>query len=71
MEGGLCCTHEFDVDAIIAVATAFEEASDVLAFAARRYPMLVVLAEKIVELARSGERDPLRLRELALRSMQQ
>jgi len=71
MQGRLYCSEEFDVDEIIAIATALEEASNVLAFGARRCPMTIRLAEKIVELARSGERDPLRLRELALRSMLQ
>jgi hypothetical protein len=59
----------FDPDAVAAMSTAFEEACRVLGLAERSDPLCNLVAEKILECAGTGERDPIRLRECALQAI--
>ena len=45
---------------------AYEDALRVLNLADRRDPIIELVARKIIEVAKTGERDPVRLRERAL-----
>jgi len=56
----------FDPDQITAMSAALEEASRMLAANPRPGLMTDVVAGKIIELARSGERDPAKLSAHAL-----
>ena len=59
----------FDPDAVAAMSAAFEEACRTLGLAERSDPLCNLVAEKILECARTGERDPIRLRECALQAI--
>ena len=59
-----------DSDATTAVEMALELARAVLGLADRTDPLTVILANKLIELAKEGERDPQRLCELASRAIQ-
>ncbi len=56
---------EFDPKAVTAMSEAFDAACKQLHYEATR-TVLEVIAERIVAAARTGERDPIRLREAAL-----
>jgi hypothetical protein len=60
----------FDPDAITALRDAYESACAALQLADRADPLTEVVAKKIIEHARRGERDPLRLREIVLKELQ-
>jgi hypothetical protein len=61
--------HEaFGPDTIAALATALEDALHQLRLTDRNDPAVTMLAKRIIELARQGERDPARLRDQAIRS---
>ena len=62
LEGGA-----FDDRAIKAMTTAYEGALGELGLADR--PLTELIARKIIEVAKAGERDPERLRELALKDI--
>jgi hypothetical protein len=57
-------------DAIAAVVTAFERVRAAIGLADRTDPLTTIVANKLIELARSGERDPQRLCDLTLRAIQ-
>jgi hypothetical protein len=59
----------FDPDAVAAMSAAFEEACRTLGLAERSDPLCNLVAEKILECAGTGERDPIRLRECALQAI--
>jgi hypothetical protein len=59
----------FDPDAVAAMSAAFEETCRVLGLAERTDPLCNLVAQKILECARTGERDPIRLRECALKAI--
>ena len=51
------------------LGAAFEDTLSALQLVDREDPLTLVIAKLIVELAKEGERDPMRLRELALKSV--
>jgi hypothetical protein len=59
----------FDSDAVAAMSAAFEEACRVLGLAERSDPLCILVAQKILDCARTGERDPIRLRECAMKAI--
>jgi hypothetical protein len=60
--------HSFGPDEIDALVSAFEDTMRALQLADRDDPAAMVVAKLIVDLAKQGERDPIRLRERALRA---
>jgi hypothetical protein len=56
----------FDPEAVKALATAFDDACAALNVTDRADPRAMTIAKKIIEHARRGERDPIRLREGAV-----
>lgn len=56
-------------DAVIAVLVAFERVREALGLADRTDPLTMIVANKLIELAKAGERDPQRLCELTLRAI--
>ena len=54
----------FSPEDITALATAFEDTLHTLRLADRNDPIVLMVAKKIIELARQGERNPERLRAL-------
>ena len=59
----------FGPDEIEVLTTAYEEALRALRLKDRADPATEMIARKIIELAQCGERDPVRLREHAIRSL--
>jgi hypothetical protein len=59
----------FGPDEIKVLTTAYEEALRALGLNHRADPATEMVARKIIELAQCGERDPVRLREHAIRSL--
>jgi hypothetical protein len=59
----------FGPDEIKVLTTAYEEALRALGLKDRSDPATEMIARKIIELAQCGERDPVRLREHAIRSL--
>jgi hypothetical protein len=55
--------HAFAPEEIKVLAGAFEDALKALRLVDRNDPMTLIVATKIIELAQSGERDPIRLRD--------
>jgi hypothetical protein len=51
----------FGPEEIACMTTAYEEALRVLGLTDRADPMTEILAKKIVEIAQTGERDPMRI----------
>jgi hypothetical protein len=51
------------------LTTAYEEALRTLRLKDRSDPATEMIAKKIIELAQRGERDPVRLREYAIRGL--
>jgi hypothetical protein len=60
----------FDPEAIRALAVAYDSACAVLHVANEADPRATIIAKKIIELARHGERDPIRLVDLVLTDFQ-
>jgi len=58
----------FGPDTIAALATALEDALHQLRLTDRNDPAVTMLAKRIIELAKRGERDPIRLCEQAVQS---
>ena len=56
----------FSPEDITALATAFEDTLHTLRLADRNDPIVLMVAKKIIELARQGERNPERLRALVI-----
>jgi hypothetical protein len=61
----------FGPDEIKVLTTAYEEALRALRLKDRSDPATEMIARRIIELAQCGERDPVRLREHAIRSLSQ
>jgi hypothetical protein len=59
----------FDPEAIEAMATAFEAILAELGLVDRSDAMTEMVAKRIIHFAQEGVRDPVRLRELALKSL--
>jgi hypothetical protein len=59
----------FDPEAIAAMAAAFEATLAELGLVDRSDAMTEIVAKRIIQFAQEGERDPIRLRELALKSL--
>ena len=59
----------FGPDEIKILTAAYDEALRMLRLANRSDPTTEIVAKKIIELAQRGERDPVRLRERAIRSL--
>ena len=56
----------FSPDDITALTTAFEESLSALGLVDRSDPVVTMVAKRIIELARLGERSPTRLRDYVL-----
>lgn len=52
----------FGPDEIRCITTAYEDALRVLGLVNRTDPVTEIVAKKIIEIAQTGERDPLRIR---------
>jgi hypothetical protein len=61
--------YAFGPDEIEVLTTAYEEALRTLRLQNRADPATEMIAKRIIEFARRGERDPVRLREQAIRSL--
>ena len=59
----------FDPEAISIISAAFEKACDALGLSNRRDALTELLAKKVIEAAQSGERDPLRIYQVAMDSL--
>jgi hypothetical protein len=62
--------HAFGPDEIAILTSAFEDALTKLGLVDRTDPATEKVAHRIIELAKQGERDPLKLRDGALNSLQ-
>jgi hypothetical protein len=62
--------HAFGPDEIAILTSAFEGALTKLGLVDRADAATEIVASRIIELAKQGERDPLKLRDGALSSMQ-
>ena len=60
----------FDPEAVRALAVAYDSACAVLHVANNADPRATIIAKKIIEHARHGERDPIRLLDLVLTDLQ-
>src|SRR5271165_2278739 len=58
----------FEPDTIAVLAIALEDTLRQLRLVDRNDPAVTMIAKKIIELARRGERDPIRLRDQAIQS---
>jgi hypothetical protein len=63
-----CDQEVFGPDTIAVLATALEDAFHQLRLTDRNDPAVTTAAKRIIELARQGERDPIRLRDEAIQS---
>ena len=61
--------HVFTPEEAHVLVSAFEDALRELKLADREDPLTLLVAKHIVELAKAGERDPDRLRELAVQEI--
>jgi hypothetical protein len=59
----------FSPDEISVITSAFEDALSVLGLVDRQDPAATILAKRMMELARGGERDPMLLRDAVLKSL--
>jgi len=59
----------FDEETLAAMTAAFEDALRELRLTDRSDPITAMVAQKIIDCARQGERDPARLRDLALKDL--
>jgi hypothetical protein len=66
---GLLNASAFTPEDITILSAAFEDALHKLRLVDRTDLATEIVAKKIIELARQGERDPIRLREGALKSL--
>ena len=61
--------HSFDPDEVALLVGAFESTLADLGLTNREDRVTVIVAKKIIELAKDGERDPDRLRDEAIKSL--
>jgi len=59
----------FGPDEIKIIVTAFEDTLRALRLVDRKDPTMTAVAKRIIALAQEGERDPIRLREGAMRGL--
>jgi hypothetical protein len=59
----------FGPEDITVLVAAFEDALSTLGLVNRADPLTELVAKKIIECAQTGERDPIRLRDCALKSL--
>ena len=59
----------FEPEAIAIMSAAYEEVLRVLQLADRQDPITELVARKIIEVAGTGERDPAKIREQALKDL--
>jgi hypothetical protein len=62
-------TIAFEPEAIATMSAAYEEALRVLQLANRQDPITELVARKVIEVAGTGERDPLKICEQTLRGL--
>jgi len=62
--------ESFDPEVVALLCEVFEDVLATLGLVDRLDPVTELVAEKIIELAKAGERDPARLKELALEAFQ-
>jgi len=62
--------HAFGPEDIKVISAAYEQTLSSLGLIDRADPLTKIVAEKIIECAQMGERDPVRLRDCALKSLQ-
>jgi hypothetical protein len=62
--------HAFGPEDIKVISAAYEQTLSSLGLIDRTDPLTTIVAEKIIECARMGERDPARLRDCALKLLQ-
>jgi hypothetical protein len=62
-------THAFGPDEIKVLTTAFEDALGTLRLANRGNPSTEIVAKRIIDAAKNGERDPDKLCEYALEAL--
>ncbi len=60
----------FDPDTVKALMNAYEQACAALALVDRTDPLTEIVAKKVIEYAKSGERDAARLCEAVLKELQ-
>jgi len=61
--------HAFDAETVKAMSVAFEDACRMLGLAQRTDSLRDLVARKIIECAQTGERDPVLLRDCALKAI--
>jgi hypothetical protein len=61
--------HSFDPDEVVLLVGAFESTLADLGLTNREDRVTMIVAQKIVQLAKDGERDPDRLRDEAIKSL--
>ena len=61
----------FEPETIAAMTSAYDDVCRRLGLGERDNPQTNAIAKKIIEFAQRGERDPVRLRESVLRSLEQ
>jgi hypothetical protein len=61
--------HAFSPEDVKVLVGAFEDTLHALKLTNRKDPMAITVAKIIIELAKDGERDPARMRDLALKSV--
>jgi len=61
--------HAFEPEAIMTMTAAYDQVLHTLCLAHRSDPITWIVAEKVIQFAQRGERDPVRWRELALESL--
>lgn len=66
---GLAQNQVFGPDEVAVMVAAFEKALRELGLTDREDPATLLVAEKIIEAAKQGERDPVRLREAAVKGL--
>jgi hypothetical protein len=60
--------HAFGPDELAILTAAFEDALRHMGLVDRNDPTTIMVAKRIIELAKQGERDPVKLRDWAMKS---
>jgi hypothetical protein len=61
--------HSFEPETIMVLAVAYEDTLRSLGLVERTDPLTEIVAQRIIQLAQQGERDPVQLRDCALKSL--
>jgi hypothetical protein len=61
----------FDPEHVATVVIVFDDVLEALGLVNRTDPVTTLVAQKVIELARAGVRDPIRLKRLTLEAFQQ